>query len=303
MPRFGGIASMLRLPHLASPAGLDAAFIGIPLDIGTSLRSGTRFGPRQLRSESVMIRPYNMATGAAPFDSLSVADLGDVAINTFNLLDTVRLIEEHYDRVLEHDVIPLTLGGDHTLTLPILRAMKKKYGKIGLVHVDAHADVNEHMFGEKIAHGTTFRRAVEEGLLDCDRVVQIGLRAQGYAADDFDWCREQGFRVVQAEECWHQSLTPLMAEVRERVGGGPVYLSYDIDSIDPAWAPGTGTPEIGGLTTIQALEIIRGCRGLDLVGCDLVEVSPPYDTTGNTALLGANLLYEMLCVLPGVAYR
>lgn len=303
MPRFGGIASMLRLPHLASPAGLDAAFIGIPLDIGTSLRSGTRFGPRQLRSESVMIRPYNMATGAAPFDSLSVADLGDVAINTFNLLDTVRLIEEHYDRVLEHDVTPLTLGGDHTLTLPILRAMKKKYGKIGLVHVDAHADVNEHMFGEKIAHGTTFRRAVEEGLLDCDRVVQIGLRAQGYAAEDFDWCREQGFRVVQAEECWHQSLTPLMAEVRGRVGGGPVYLSYDIDSIDPAWAPGTGTPEIGGLTTIQALEIIRGCRGLDLVGCDLVEVSPPYDTTGNTALLGANLLYEMLCVLPGVAYR
>ena len=303
MPRFGGIASMLRLPHLASPTGLDAAFIGIPLDIGTSLRSGTRFGPRQLRSESVMIRPYNMATGAAPFDSLSVADLGDVAINTFNLLDTVRLIEEHYDRVLEHDVTPLTLGGDHTLTLPILRAMKKKYGKIGLVHVDAHADVNEHMFGEKIAHGTTFRRAVEEGLLDCDRVVQIGLRAQGYAADDFDWCREQGFRVVQAEKCWHQSLTPLMAEVRERVGGGPVYLSYDIDSIDPAWAPGTGTPEIGGLTTIQALEIIRGCRGLDLVGCDLVEVSPPYDTTGNTALLGANLLYEMLCVLPGVTYR
>jgi len=303
MPRFGGIASMLRLPHLASPQGLDAAFIGIPLDIGTSLRSGTRFGPRQLRSESVMIRPYNMATGAAPFDSLSVADLGDVAINTFNLLDTVRLIEAHYDQVLEHDVIPLTLGGDHTLTLPILRAMKKKYGKIGLVHVDAHADVNEHMFGEKIAHGTTFRRAVEEGLLDCDRVVQIGLRAQGYAADDFDWCREQGFRVVQAEECWHRSLTPLMAEVRERVGGGPVYLSYDIDSIDPAWAPGTGTPEIGGLTTIQALEIIRGCRGLELVGCDLVEVSPPYDTTGNTALLDANLLYEMLCVLPGVAYR
>ncbi|EHK69319.1 agmatinase [Pseudomonas psychrotolerans L19] len=303
MPRFGGIASMLRLPHLASPQGLDAAFIGIPLDIGTSLRSGTRFGPRQLRSESVMIRPYNMATGAAPFDSLSVADLGDVAINTFNLLDTVRLIEAHYDQVLEHDVIPLTLGGDHTLTLPILRAMKKKYGKIGLVHVDAHADVNEHMFGEKIAHGTTFRRAVEEGLLDCDRVVQIGLRAQGYAADDFDWCREQGFRVVQAEECWHRSLTSLMAEVRERVGGGPVYLSYDIDSIDPAWAPGTGTPEIGGLTTIQALEIIRGCRGLELVGCDLVEVSPPYDTTGNTALLGANLLYEMLCVLPGVAYR
>ena len=179
MPRFGGIATMLRLPHLQSAEGLDAAFIGVPLDIGTSLRSGTRFGPRQIRAESVMIRPYNMATGAAPFDSLSVADIGDVAINTFNLLDAVRIIEEAYDEILEHNIIPLTLGGDHTITLPILRALHKKHGKIGLVHIDAHADVNDHMFGEKIAHGTTFRRAVEEGLLDCDRVVQIGLRAQG----------------------------------------------------------------------------------------------------------------------------
>lgn len=303
MPRFGGIATMLRLPHLESPEGLDAAFIGIPLDIGTSLRSGTRFGPRAIRAESVMIRPYNMATGAAPFDSLSVADIGDVPLNTFDLKDSVRIIEEHYHALLKHDLIPLSLGGDHTMTLPILRAIARKHGPVGLVHVDAHADVNDHMFGEKIAHGTTFRRAREEGLLDCNRVVQIGLRAQGYTADDFNWSRNQGFRVVQAEECWHKSLAPLMAEVREQVGGGPVYLSFDIDGIDPAWAPGTGTPEVGGLTTIQAMEIIRGCWGLDLVGCDLVEVSPPYDTTGNTALLGANLLYEMLCVLPGVVRR
>ncbi|MFD1260688.1 agmatinase [Entomomonas asaccharolytica] len=300
MPRFGGIATMMRLPHITDLNGLDVGFIGIPLDIGTSLRSGTRFGPREIRCQSVMIRPYNMATGAAPFDSLSIADIGDVAINTFNLLDAVKIIEQHYDNVLKHYIIPLTLGGDHTLTLPILRAMHKKYGKVGLIHVDAHADVNDNMFGEKIAHGTTFRRAQEEGLLDSKRVVQIGLRAQGYAADDFDWSRRQGFRVVQAEECWHKSLAPLMAEVRQQVQGGPVYLSFDIDGIDPAWAPGTGTPEVGGLTTIQALEIIRGCQGLDLIGGDLVEVSPPYDTTGNTALLGANLLYEMLCVLPGV---
>lgn len=300
MPRFGGIATMMRLPHITDLSGLDVGFIGIPLDIGTSLRSGTRFGPREIRCQSVMIRPYNMATGAAPFDSLSIADIGDVAINTFNLLDAVKIIEEHYDGVLKHNIIPLTLGGDHTLTLPILRAMYKKYGKVGLIHVDAHADVNDNMFGEKIAHGTTFRRAQEEGLLDSTRVVQIGLRAQGYEADDFDWSRKQGFRVVQAEECWHKSLEPLMAEVREQVQGGPVYLSFDIDGIDPAWAPGTGTPEVGGLTTIQALEIIRGCKGLNLIGGDLVEVSPPYDTTGNTALLGANLLYEMLCVLPGV---
>ena len=159
------------------------------------------------------------------------------------------------------------------------------------------------MFGEKIAHGTPFRRAVEEGLLDDKRCVQIGLRGTGYAADDFDWPRQQGFRVVQAEECWYKSLTPLMEEVRAQIGDGPVYLTFDIDGLDPAFAPGTGTPEIGGLTTIQALEIIRGCRGLNLVGCDLVEVSPPYDTSGNTALTAANLLFEMLCVLPGVERR
>jgi len=305
VPRFGGIATMMRLPHIqtdAEKSKLDAAFVGVPLDIGTSLRSGSRFGPRDIRANSVLIRPYNMATGAAPFDSINVADIGDVAINTFNLLDAVRIIEEAYDEILGFDIRPLTLGGDHTVTLPILRAMRKKYGKVGLIHVDAHADVNEEMFGEKIAHGTTFRRAVEEDLLDCQRVVQIGLRATSYGPDDFNWGRRQGFRVVQAEECWHQSLVPLMDEVREQVGGGPVYLSFDIDGIDPAFAPGTGTPEIGGLTTIQGMEIVRGCKGLDLVGCDLMEVSPPYDTTGSTSILAANLLYEMLCVLPGVRF-
>ncbi len=303
MPRFAGRATMMRLPFIEDLQGLDAAFVGIPLDIGTSQRSGTRYGPRYIRAESVMIRPYNMATGAAPFDSLSVADIGDVPINTYSLLKSVQIIEDYYTGLNSYPLIPLTLGGDHTITLPILRALTKKHGPVGLIHVDAHTDTNDEMFGEKIAHGTTFRRAVEEGLLDCDRVVQIGLRAQGYTAEDFNWSRKQGFRVVQAEECWHKSLAPLMAEVREKVGDGPVYLSFDIDGIDPAWAPGTGTPEIGGLTTIQAMEVIRGCQGLDLVGCDLVEVSPPYDTTGNTSLLGANLLYEMLCVLPGVTHR
>jgi len=303
MPRFAGRSTMMRLPAMDSAAGLDVAFIGVPLDIGTSLRAGTRFGPRQIRAESVMIRPYNMATGAAPFDSLSVADIGDVAINTYNLLESVRIIEESYDRVLQHPVIPLTLGGDHTITLPILRAIVRKHGPVGLVHVDAHTDTNDDMFGEKIAHGTTFRRAVEEGLLDCKRVVQIGQRAQGYSSGDFQWGVDQGFRLVQAEQCWYQSLAPLMAEVRTQLGSGPVYLSFDIDGIDPAWAPGTGTPEVGGLTAIQALEIVRGCKGLNLVGGDLVEVSPPYDLSGNTSQLAANLLYEMLCVLPGVAYR
>jgi guanidinobutyrase len=303
MPRFGGWASMMRLPMRSEAHGLNAGFIGVPLDIGTSHRPGTRFGPRQIRAESSLIRPYNMATGAAPFDALQVADLGDVAINTYNLQKSVEIIEQHYRPVIDTGCIPLTLGGDHTIVLPILRALARRHGPVALVHVDAHADVNDDMFGERIAHGTPFRRAVEEGLLQGSKVWQIGLRGTGYGMDDFDWPRQQGFTVVPAHEVWYQSLAPLMARVRESIGQAPCYLSFDIDGIDPSFAGGTGTPEIGGLSVPQALEIIRGCRGLNLVGADLVEVSPPYDTSGNTALLGANLLYEMLCVLPGVHYR
>ncbi|MHB8949013.1 MAG: agmatinase [Rhodoferax sp.] len=303
MPRFGGIASMLRLPLANSPEGLDAAFIGVPLDIGTSHRPGARFGPRQIRAESALIRPYNMATGAAPFDTLQVADLGDVPINTYSLEKSLPIITGFYEQVVNADCIPLTLGGDHTIALPILRAVVAKHGPVALVHVDAHADVNDDMFGERIAHGTPFRRAVEENLLDCRKVFQIGLRGSGYASDDFDWPRAQGFTLVPAHEIWYQSLAPLMAKVRQQIGGAPCYLSFDIDGIDPAYAGGTGTPEIGGLSVPQALEIIRGCHGLNLVGCDLVEVSPPYDVSGNTALLGANLLFEMLFVLPRVRRR
>ena len=303
MPRFGGPATMMRLPTQPTAEGLDACFVGVPFDIGTSNRAGTRHGPRQIRAESCLLRPYNMATRAAPFDSLMVADIGDVPLNSFNLQKSMAIIEKFYDDIVAHDCKPLTLGGDHTITLPILRALRKKHGPLGLVHVDAHADINDNMFGEPIAHGTPFRRCVDEGLIDGNRVVQIGLRGSGYAAEDFDWPRQQGFRVVQAEECWFKSLTPLMEEVRAKVGGGPVYISFDIDGLDPAFAPGTGTPEIGGLTSAQGQEIVRGCRGLDIVGGDLVEVSPPYDPHGNTALTAANILFEMLCVLPGVQYR
>ncbi|RZO32607.1 MAG: agmatinase [SAR116 cluster bacterium] len=303
MPRFAGPGTMMRLPAAAEAAGLDACFIGIPLDVGTSNRPGTRFGPKQIRAESVMLRPYNMWTRAAPFDSLRIADIGDVPINTFDLKDAVRRIEMFYDSVLTHPVIPVTLGGDHTLTLPVLRSIAKKHGPVGLVHIDAHADINDHMFGEAIAHGTPFRRAFEEGLIDADHTFQIGLRGTGYTAEDFDWARDKGFTVVQAEELWHKSATPLIDDIRAKMGTRPVYLTFDIDSLDPAYAPGTGTPEIGGLTSVQAIELIRGCQGMNLVGCDLVEVSPPYDLQGNTALLAANLIFEMLCVLPGVGYR
>ena len=303
MPRFAGITTFMRLPNRSEPADLDVGVFGVPFDLGTSNRPGARFGPRGIREESVMIRPYNMATRAAPFDSLRIDDLGDIATNAFNKDDSIARIEAYVDELMEHDLITVAMGGDHTIVLPILRALAKKHGPLGMVHVDAHTDINDDMFGEKIAHGTPFRRAVEEGLLDGDRVVQIGVRGTGYAADDFDWSREQGFRVVQVEECWHKSLEPLMEEVREKVGGGPVYLSFDIDGLDPAYAPGTGTLEIGGLTTPQGIEIIRGCYGLDIVGCDLVEVAPIYDVSGMTSRIAGDLLYEMLCVLPGVERR
>ena len=303
LARFSGPQTFMRLPQATSAKGIDVGFIGVPMDIGTSWRSGTRMGPKQLREQSAMIRPYNIQTGAAPFDALQCADLGDVPINTFNLADTIRLITDTYDAHLMHDVIPMGLGGDHTMTLPILRAIAKKHGPVALVHVDAHADVNDEMFGERETHGTVFRRAYEEGLIIADKVHQIGLRGTGYAADDFTQAADWGFHQYLAPSLWHKSLTPLSNDIRDQIGDAPTYVTYDIDSLDPSFAPGTGTPEIGGLTTMQALELIRGLRGLNIVGCDLVEVSPPYDPSGNTALTGANLLFELLSVLPRVPYR
>lgn len=304
MPRFAGHASMFRLPTETTARDLDVAIVGVPLDIGTSNRNGARYGPRQIRSESVLVRPYGMATGAAPFDSFQIADVGDVPLNPYQLDKSIDIIERYYDDILSDDAKPVSIGGDHTISLPILRAVAKKHGPVALVHVDAHADVNDEMFGEKITHGTIFRRAIEEDLVDPNKMFQIGLRATGYAADDFDWARQRGVTVVLAEDCWYKSLNPLMQQVRDVIGSEhPTYLTFDIDGLDPSVAPGTGTPEPAGLSASQGLEIIRGCYGLNLVGCDLVEVSPPYDTTGNTALLAANLIFEMLCSLPGCIRR
>ena len=279
-------------------------FLGVPMDIGTSWRSGTRFGPKQIRAESAMIRPYNIQTGAAPFDSLQAADIGDLAINTFSLAESLRIIEASYDTILRSDAMPMAMGGDHSITLPILRAMAKRYGPVALIHVDAHADVNDEMFGEKETHGTVFRRAYEEELINPVKTYQIGLRGTGYTAEDFTEAADWGFQQWLATDCWHRPLDALGGEIRRDIGpDDPVYLTFDIDSLDPAFAPGTGTPEIGGLTTPQALQLIRGLNGLNIVGADMVEVSPPYDPSGNTALTAANLMFEMLCVLPGVKYR
>ncbi|MEE6482152.1 hypothetical protein FKM82_013162 [Ascaphus truei] len=285
--RPAGVCTMMRLPFQESAEGLDAAFIGVPLDTGTSNRPGARFGPRHIRAESSMVRRHNSSTGAAPFHSIMVADIGDVNVNLYNLEDSCRRIREAYQKIMAAGCVPLTL-------------VAEKHGPVGLVHVDAHTDTGDTALGEKIYHGTPFRRCVEEGLLDCTRVVQIGIRGSSYSPDPYKYCRDQGFRMVLADDVWFKSLVPLMAEVRQQMGEKPVYISFDIDGLDPSFAPGTGTPEVAGLTPSQALEIIRGCAGLNVVGCDLVEVAPMYDLSGNTALTAANLLFEMLCTLPGV---
>ncbi|UAB90167.1 agmatinase [Ruegeria sp. SCSIO 43209] len=303
LARFSGPNTFMRLPQASSLDGLDVAILGVPMDIGTSWRSGTRFGPKQIRSESAMIRPYNMSNGAAPFDHLQIADIGDLAINTFSLADSLKIIKESYDGILAQGVVPVAMGGDHSITLPILRAMAAKHGPVALVHVDAHADVNDEMFGEKETHGTVFRRAYEEGLIVPDKTFQIGIRGSGYAASDFTEAQGWGFRQYPAWELWQQNLTEIGSLIRKTVDDHPVYITYDIDSLDPAYAPGTGTPEIAGLTTPQALQLIHALAGMNVVGCDLVEVSPPYDPSGNTALTAANLLFEMLCILPGVTSR
>lgn len=303
LARFSGPNTFMRLPSADTLDDLDVAILGVPMDIGASWRSGTRFGPKQIRAESAMIRPYNMATGAAPFDSLQVADIGDLAINTFSLADSLRIISESYDGILASGALPMAMGGDHSITLPILRAIARKYGPVALVHVDAHADVNDEMFGERETHGTVFRRAWEEELIEPSKVYQVGLRGTGYAATDFTEAQGWGFQMFLAHELWGKPLDTLGREIRRDIGDRPVYVTYDIDSLDPAYAPGTGTPEIGGLTTPQALQLIRALKGANIVGCDLVEVSPPYDPSGNTALTGANILYELLCVLPGVLAR
>lgn len=254
---------------------------------------------------SALADGYNMSTGAAPFESLRVADVGDIKLNPHRVDVACSDIKVGFQHLLENTTCrTLAMGGDHLMLLPILQAHAAKYGPVGLIHIDSHSDVwDSGAEGtEMLFHGSPVRRAVESGCIDTSRVVQIGLRGFVEGPEHFDWPREQGFRQVLASDCYYKSLAGLMAEVRDQMGSAPVYLTFDIDGVDPSFAPGTGTPEVGGLTSIQALEIIRGCRGLNVVGGDVVEVSPPYDHAGMTSFLAANLLLEMLCIMPGVRY-
>ncbi len=298
MPRFSGIATFMRLPYATDPAAVDIGLIGVPWDGGTTNRPGARHGPRAIRDQSSLMRRIHSVTRTAPYHLARVADLGDVPVNPCDIADTLTRIEQFFRRVHAAGATPLSAGGDHLVTLPIMRAIANPGRPLGMVHFDAHSDTWDRYFGDfKYTHGTPFRRAIEEGLLDPRRTVQIGIRGSLYAADDLDWALAQGIRVITIEEYFSLGPEKVVAEARRVAGEGPTYISFDVDGLDPVYAPGTGTPEIGGFSTFDAQQMLRGLRGLDLVGGDVVEVSPPFDQNGITALVGATMMFEILCIL------
>lgn len=299
LPRFAGIPTFMRLPHVAvggeRAADVEIALIGVPWDSGTTNRPGPRHGPRQIRDASTMIRAQHAVSGIRPFEVRACADMGDVAINPADVQDSMRRITEFYSAAMTNGAIPLTAGGDHLSSLPILRAVAAD-GPVGMIHFDSHTDLYHSYFdGQMYTHGTPFRRAVEEGLLDPKRMIQIGIRGSQYDSEDLDFARAAGIRVVMIEEFHARGPEDVMAEAREIVGNSATYVSYDIDFVDPAFAPGTGTPEIGGPNSYQALQVVRGLSGVNIVGADVVEVSPPFDPSGGTAYLAATIMFELLC--------
>jgi agmatinase len=296
-PRFGQLATFMLLPAAESPAGLDVALVGVPYDGGVSYRTGARFGPRAVREQSSLIRPWNPVLKVHPFERLRVADCGDVDVVPISIERTHAKIEERIDAVVAAGARPLCVGGDHSITLPILRALAKRHGPLGVVHFDAHPDTWDEYFGSKLFHGTPFRRAVEEGLIDTTRFVQVGIRGPLYGAEDFAFHDQHGIEVLRIEPIKENGL-PWACGRLARLRGGPLYCSFDIDALDPAYAPATGTPEVGGLTSWEALSLVRSLVGTSLVGADVVEVSPPYDGPGQiTSLMAANLAFELLGVM------
>jgi len=296
-PRYAGVATLMRAPLVPDPSKLDIALIGVPFDGGVENRAGQRHGPREIRNMSSFMRAVHHVTRVNPHELCRVADMGDVLISNLRATEATHAdITEFYRRVHAEGAVPLSAGGDHSISLPILRAIAADR-PVGMVHIDAHTDTCDEEFGSRFTHGTPFRRAVEEGLLDPRRTVQIGIRGAQSTEQAWAFSLESGMRVVYMEELTKLGVEETLALARRVVGDGPTYVSFDVDSLDPAFAPGTGTPEVGGLTTIEAQALVRGLRGLHLIGGDVVEVSPPFDPTGNTALVGATMMYEILCVL------
>lgn len=304
VPRFAGLSTFMRLPHHADPAGLDIALAGVPWDGGTTNRAGARHGPREIRNMSSLMRRVHHVSKIAPYDLCRVADVGDAPVNPIDLKDSLARIEGFFADIQRAGAVPLSAGGDHLATLPILRAVASERA-VGLIQFDAHSDTNDRYFGDNpYTHGTPFRRAIEEGLIDPRRSVQIGIRGSIYAADDFDYAEKAGMTIITMEDFLRAGPDAVSSRIRETAGDGPAYVTFDVDSLDPAFAPGTGTPEIGGLATHQAQHMIRALQGLDIVGADVVEVSPPFDPSGNTALVGATMMFELLCVMAhGLAAR
>jgi guanidinopropionase len=297
VPRFAGIATFMRLPAVDSAAGLDIALTGIPWDGGTTNRPGARHGPREIRNQSSLMRRVHHVSGTQPFSIARIADIGDLSINPIDLRDCLDRIEQGIRSILEQGAVPLIAGGDHLTTLPVLRAVAKKR-PVGMVHFDAHSDTNDTYFGNNpYTHGTPFRRAVEEGLLDPERVVQIGIRGSIYDPDEHGWARDQGMKIIYMEEFVRRGTDDVMREAKAVVGDRPAFVSFDIDCIDPSMAPGTGTPEIGGFSTREVQAMIRLLEGVDIAAADVVEVSPPFDVGGMTALAGATVMFELMCVM------
>ncbi len=303
LPRFAGIPTFMRLPHVPPGhprrAEVELGLVGVPWDAGTTNRPGPRHGPRQLRDASTMIRAAHGVTGLRPFEAARCADLGDVPPNPADIADSLARIEAFHAGLRTEGIRPLTVGGDHLVSLPVLRGLARER-PLGMIHFDSHTDLYDSYFnGARFTHGTPFRRAIEEGLLDPRRVVQIGIRGTMYDHEDRDFAAAVGVRLIPIEEFFRRGIPDVMDEARAIAGSAPVYVSYDIDFVDPAFAPGTGTPEVGGPTSFQALEVVRHLAGLDIAGADLVEVSPPFDPTGATAWLGASILFELLCAMVG----
>ena len=301
LPRFAGVPTFMRLPYISADdpdyLKVDIGIIGVPWDGGTTNRPGARHGPRQLRDLSTMIRAGHPVSGLRPFEMFNCADLGDVGPNPADLDDSMQRVSTAFAKLKRDGIIPLTAGGDHLISLPILRGLASD-GPLGMVHFDAHTDLFKDYFdGTQYTHGTPFRRAIEEGLLDPKRVIQIGIRGTMYDDEDIRWGREQGVTIITIDDFMTRGIDDVMSEARQVVGTAPTYVSYDIDFIDPAFCPGTGTPEIGGPNTWQAQQVVRQLDGLNLIGADLVEVSPPFDQSGGTAWVGASIMFELLCQL------
>src|SRR6266568_8511039 len=297
IPRFAGIRTYMRAPHVTELAGVDAVVYGIPFDTATTYRTGTRFGPEAIRSASALLRPYNPALEVNVVETLSIVDYGDVPVSPGDTERTYGQIEQGLAPLVEAGVFPLALGGDHSITLAELRVLARRHGPLALVQLDAHADTWEEYFGQKYFHGTTFKRAVEENLLDPRASVQAGMRGSIYGADDIRASEELGFTVIQSEELRALGPEAYGRLIKAKTGDRPVFLSFDVDFLDPAFAPGTGTPEVAGFSTAEALAFLRSLRGIKLAGCDVVEVSPSYDGPGQpTALAAANVLWELLAL-------